>query len=58
MVAKLLHSNTFIPKLSVETIRSQHWPQLEASEEFNQILGNWLDKFAPQLVKKKFSDEL
>lgn len=42
-VMELLGSEKLIPQLTTKQIHAQHWPHLEAPEEFNKILDEWLE---------------
>jgi len=57
-ISKLLQSDSFIPNLTTELIRAQHWPQLESSVEFNNIIKKWLEYIPSESTKKKHIDEL
>jgi len=43
VVMELVGSKKFIPHLTTKTIDTHHWPHLEAPEEFNKILDEWLN---------------
>jgi len=53
VVAGILQSEKFIPNLTTKTIDTEHWPHLEAPEEFNKILNEWLKDLAPKLQDKR-----
>jgi soluble epoxide hydrolase / lipid-phosphate phosphatase len=53
---KILGSEKFLPHLTTKTIDTHHWPHLEAPEEFNKILDEWLKELGvtkPRLQEAK-----
>jgi soluble epoxide hydrolase/lipid-phosphate phosphatase len=56
LVMKLLGTEQFMPHLTTKTIDAQHWPHLEAPEEFNKILDEWLKALGVQRAESEVKE--